>query len=64
MLELTRREREEARQELVVVKERLTMKEKEIGELLAAGHLSSREAVRMMGSADKTAVRDGGSQSH
>ena len=37
-------------------REALTKKEKQVGELLAGGQLTSREMTRMVGGTDKTAV--------
>ena len=56
-LQVAVREKEEERREARRMKEQLVKREKEVGELLAAGHLSTRDVVRMVGRGDKMAVR-------
>ena len=55
-LRTAQKEREDERAEVRRTREALSKKEKQVGELLAGGQLTSREMTRMVGGTDKTAV--------
>ena len=55
-LRTAQREREDERAEVRRTREALAKREKQVGELLAGGQLTSREMTRMVGGTDKTAV--------